>query len=80
MKSLLLSCLVVLSLVSLSVVVQAEVTVPNIFGDHMVLQQKQENKVWGKASPGEKIVVTLEGGLSSLRPRRPWRTKPGTGA
>lgn len=38
---------------------QAEVTVPNIFADHMVLQQKQPNKVWGKADAGETITVNI---------------------
>lgn len=38
---------------------QAEVKLPNIFTDHMVLQQKQENKVWGRAEPGESVTVTF---------------------
>ncbi len=37
----------------------ADVSVPNIFGDHMVLQQKQKNRVWGKAAPAEKVTVTI---------------------
>lgn len=37
----------------------ADVTVPNIFSDHMVLQQKQSNKVWGHADPSEKVTVTI---------------------
>jgi sialate O-acetylesterase len=32
---------------------------PTLFTDHMVLQQGREIHVWGKAEPGEKIVVTL---------------------
>ena len=32
---------------------------PSIFGDHMVLQQKHENPVWGWADPGEKITVVI---------------------
>jgi hypothetical protein len=32
---------------------RAEVSVPNIFSSHMVLQQAQKNRVWGKASPDE---------------------------
>jgi sialate O-acetylesterase len=39
----------------------AEVALPNVFSDHMVLQRKQLNRVWGKASPGEKVVVTIGG-------------------
>lgn len=38
---------------------RAEVTLPNIFGDHMVLQQKQPNKIWGKADAGEKITISV---------------------
>ncbi len=37
----------------------AEVTLPNIFSDHMVLQRQQPNRVWGKAAAGEKVSVTL---------------------
>ena len=38
---------------------QAEVTLPKIFGDHMVLQREQQNPVWGKAAPGEKVTVSI---------------------
>lgn len=44
---------------SMATVSLAQVAVPNIFSDHMVLQQKQENRVWGTAAAGEKVVVTL---------------------
>jgi len=41
-------------------VVSADVTLPKIFGDHMVLQQERDNvPVWGKADKGEKVTVTL---------------------
>lgn len=40
---------------------RADVALPNIFSDHMVLQQKQENKIWGKADAGEKVTVTIDG-------------------
>ena len=39
--------------------VQADVKLPSIFGSHMVLQQKQADKVWGWAAPGEKVTVTI---------------------
>ncbi len=39
---------------------RAEVKLPNIFGDHMVLQQKQKNKVWGSADSGEKVTVSID--------------------
>jgi sialate O-acetylesterase len=38
---------------------RAEVRLPNIFGDHMVLQQGQKNRVWGLADAGEAVSVTL---------------------
>lgn len=38
---------------------RAEVKLPNIFGDHMVLQQGQKNKVWGLADANEAITVTI---------------------
>lgn len=40
--------------------VRAEITLPAIFGDHMVLQQKQANPVWGWAEPGEAIAVEID--------------------
>ncbi len=44
---------------SLVTVAQAEVSVPNIFSSHMVLQQAQKNRVWGKAAAGEDITVSI---------------------
>lgn len=40
---------------------QADVKLPNIFGDHMVLQRLQTNPVWGTAEPGEAIIVKIHG-------------------
>lgn len=40
---------------------RAEVSVPNIFSDHMVLQRDQQNKVWGRANPGESVAVSIDG-------------------
>jgi sialate O-acetylesterase len=39
----------------------AQIKLPSIFGDHMVLQQKQDNPVWGWAEPNEKITVSING-------------------
>ncbi len=43
---------------------RAEVKLPAIFGDHMVMQQDQKIPVWGWADPGEKVAVTF-GAVSS---------------
>ncbi len=37
----------------------AQLKLPGIFGDHMVIQRSQPAPVWGWATPGEKIVVML---------------------
>jgi sialate O-acetylesterase len=39
----------------------AELKLPAIIGDHMVLQQKQSNPIWGWDAPGTKITVTFAG-------------------
>ena len=48
-----------LGLVFLGLDCRAEVSVPNIFSDHMVLQQGQQNKVWGRADAGEEVAVAI---------------------
>lgn len=39
----------------------AEVRLPNVFSDHMVLQRDKPIKVWGWAAPGESVRVALAG-------------------
>jgi sialate O-acetylesterase len=39
----------------------AELKLPAVFGDHMVLQQKQPVPIWGWDAPGTKITVTFAG-------------------
>jgi sialate O-acetylesterase len=38
---------------------QADVKLPAIFGDHMVLQEGMKLPVWGTAAPGEAVTVTV---------------------
>ncbi len=40
---------------------KAQLSLPHVFSDHMVLQRNMDNPVWGKASPGEKITLTIAG-------------------
>jgi sialate O-acetylesterase len=40
-------------------IVQAEVRMPPIIGDNMVLQQGTRIRIWGKANPGERVTVTF---------------------
>ncbi len=38
---------------------RADVTLPSIFSDHMVLQREQPSRVWGWAEPGEAVSVQI---------------------
>ena len=53
-------CSALVALTVMATSAMADVKMPNIFGDHMVLQQGQKDKVWGTAGPGEEITVTIE--------------------
>jgi sialate O-acetylesterase len=53
------SAWLIVALVLVSGVARADVKLPKIFGDHMVLQQKTEAAVWGWADAGEQVTVTL---------------------
>src|SRR6476620_52678 len=39
----------------------ADVRLPALFTDHMVLQQGQKNRVWGFADPDEDVIVSIAG-------------------
>jgi sialate O-acetylesterase len=40
---------------------RAEVRLPSLFGDNMVLQQGPRSRVWGTAAPGERVSVRVAG-------------------
>lgn len=40
---------------------QAALKMPNIFGDHMVVQQKMPIRVWGWTAPGQQVTVEFAG-------------------
>lgn len=50
-----LSLFFAISLISVSL--KAEVKMPAIFGDHMILQQQTDAAIWGKASPLKNVSV-----------------------
>ncbi|MEM6884581.1 MAG: sialate O-acetylesterase [Verrucomicrobiota bacterium] len=53
-------CLLVLGALLLSSAgLHAELSLPNIFSDHMVLQREQANPVWGTAEARQKITVSI---------------------
>ena len=53
MKKIIFSCFICL----ISSAIWADVRLPHLFGDHMVLQRDRPIPVWGWAAPKEKITV-----------------------
>ena len=45
----------------------AKISVPKVFGEHMVLQRDKEIVVWGWAAEGTKVIVTLAESKTSIR-------------
>jgi sialate O-acetylesterase len=60
MKTNLKVFLILLSLSILASKASADVRLPDVLGDSMVLQQKQKVPIWGTADPGETVVVTFQ--------------------
>jgi sialate O-acetylesterase len=58
---------ITLLLILLAGSLSAQVKLSPIFSNNMVLQQGMEIPVWGWASPGEKITVTLEKGKANAK-------------
>ena len=56
------------SLVSLfATEVYAQLSLPHVFSDHMVIQRDQPVPVWGTANPKEKVEVTFNGKTSTAK-------------
>jgi sialate O-acetylesterase len=49
-----------LLIVAFTGVVRAEVRLPSIIGDNMMLQQGRKVRIWGNASAGEQVTVTFD--------------------
>ena len=59
--------LTALSFILLSTTVDAEVKLPPIFGDNMVLQQKSDAALWGSARPGATVVISPSWSASKIK-------------
>ncbi|MBE7042764.1 MAG: sialate O-acetylesterase [Ruminococcaceae bacterium] len=46
-------------LIGLTTVSAADIQLPNLIGDHMLIQQAKPIKLWGTATPGETVTITL---------------------
>jgi sialate O-acetylesterase len=51
--------------IALAPALHAELKLPSIISDHMVLQQKQANPIWGWDTPGTRVTVTFAGQAKS---------------
>ncbi len=47
--------------------VHADVRLPAVFSDHMVLQQQQKIRIWGGAEKGESVTVTIGSNSASAK-------------
>ena len=52
---------ILLVLIFYTTILNAKVIVPSIFSDNMLLQQKKEINIWGKADAGEEVSVSFCG-------------------
>ena len=59
------SALIPLVVTISTLTLQAEVKLPALFSEHAVLQKTAQVPVWGKADPGEKVTVSLDGHTAS---------------
>ena len=50
--------LLLLIALTCSVVLHAEIKLPSVFGDNMVLQQNSQAAIWGKAEPNTQITIS----------------------
>jgi len=80
MKSLLILLYVVASL-SLTRNLNAELSLPHFFSDHMVLQRERAAAIWGQADPNAAVMITFKGKLSygKADAKGIWRTAVETG-
>src|SRR5690349_1256055 len=63
----LLKFLTVAATLAVPLLTQAEVKFAALFSDHLVLQSGKPVPVWGWASPGEEVTVTVAGQSKSAK-------------
>ena len=57
--------LIISAFMLLQATANAGLKLPNIFGDHMVVQQNAPIRIWGKTSPGQAVTASLAGKSAS---------------
>ncbi|MCM2372303.1 sialate O-acetylesterase [Aporhodopirellula aestuarii] len=63
-------------------VCRAELSLPNFFSDHMVLQRERSAAIWGTASPGSEVTVSFKDETARVKADADghWRVGVDTGA
>ncbi|MGB7346263.1 MAG: hypothetical protein WBD20_18740 [Pirellulaceae bacterium] len=76
-----LSAITFASCLMVSSNLMADLSVPNFFSDHMVLQRDRDAQLWGKASPGAEVEIEFGGERSTAKADSDghWRTGIATG-
>ncbi len=66
-----------LATLCLTIAARADVRLPSIISDHMVLQAETPATVWGSAEPGEKVTVKFDGNAvdTAAGPEGRWNVK-----
>ncbi len=59
-------CYLCLAVVLISISLGAEIKLPSILGNNMVIQKDQPINIWGQAEPEEQITVQLDGEMASV--------------
>ena len=67
MKKIAFALLPALAFLLAATIASAEVTLPHILSDHMVLQRDRPIHLWGWADPGEAVTATLRGNTASTK-------------
>lgn len=52
---------IVIVVLAFGITVKADVTLPPVISDHMVLQRDVAAPIWGKAAPGEEVSISIAG-------------------
>ena len=68
--------LIIMMLVAITSIAFADVRLPQLVGDGMVLQRGEDLNIWGWANPGERVTITLAGqkGQAEAGPDGKWGT------
>lgn len=79
-----ISGLLVIALILFTGMLKAEIKLPSIFGDRMVLQQQTDAAIWGNATPGKSVKVQTSWNTKSYAtqadPKGNWKLKVKTPA